>query len=98
MQCQTLKYQYKQYLTTESFIENNENAQNIAKISQIFSHLKEHKTFYGIRTYKNTENLENIRTCVILSENYSHLRSGAIQNIVLLQRYIQTCLRSVIKS
>ena len=71
MQCQTLKY-----LTSESFIENNENAQNIAKLSQIFSHLKEHKTFYGIRTYKNTENLENIRTSVILSENYSHLRSG----------------------
>ena len=50
-------------LTTESFIENNENTQNIVKNFQIYSHLKDHKAFYGIRTYKNTEK----------SGKYSHL-------------------------
>ena len=42
---------------------NNEDPEN-KKIS-IFSHLQEHKTFYIIRIWKNTGNMENIHTCII---------------------------------
>ena len=41
-------------------------------------HLWEHKTFYSIRTWKNTETMENIRTCVILVKNIRTCVAGAL--------------------
>ena len=42
---------------------------NQQTLFKFYSHLWEHKTFYSIRSWKNTGYVENIRTCVIWVKN-----------------------------